>query len=100
MPVRGRRRHPRFSVSSSDGVLSVLREVSVRQASERELVVIGHEPREVGEVLTLETFVNGKLASTAVRVVTSIPVVRSGTLFHELRLVHVSDDIGGEEEIR
>ena len=76
-------------------MLSVLREVSVRQASGSELIVIGHEPREVGEVLTLETLVNGKLASTAVRVVTSIPVVRSGILVHELRLVRVSDDIGG-----
>jgi hypothetical protein len=89
--VHGRRGHPRFSVNNSDGVLNVLREVSVRRASNGELVVLDGEPRNVDEVLTLETFGEGKAKPTRVRVIASTPVIRQGQVLHELRLVELEE---------
>jgi hypothetical protein len=80
-------------------VLSVLREVAVRTSSDGQLVVIDREPREIGAVLTLETFEKGFPISAAVRVVASNPIVRNGTLFHELRLERVVS-ADGDGEIR
>jgi hypothetical protein len=85
--VHGRRSHPRFSTSNSHGVFSVLREVAVRRSSNGELVAADGEPRQVGEVLTLETLVNGRLTSMLVRVVGSSPLVKNGSVLHELRLM-------------
>ena len=91
--VHGRRSHPRFSASNSDGVLSVLREVSVREVSGGGFVVVDREPRNIDELLTLERFVNGGPVSTRVRVVASRPIVRNGKVFHELRLtLHYEKD--------
>ena len=89
--MHGRRGHPRFSVNNSDGVLNVLREVSVRRASNGELVVVDGEPRNVDEVLTLETFGDGKAKATRVRVIASTPVIRRGQVLHELRLVELDE---------
>lgn len=87
--VHGRRRHPRFSVANSDGVLHVLREVSVRSTSNGELVAVDREPRTANEILTLETFADGTATSTRVRVVASTPVIRNGQVLHELRLIRL-----------
>ena len=93
----GRRSYPRFSVAGSDGVFSVLREVAVRQIPTGELVIDDREPRQVGEVLTLETFVNGKPVATKVRVIASRPSVRDGNVFHELRLMPLALDAADKE---
>ena len=85
----GRRRHPRFSIGNSDGVLQVLREVLVTRAANGELVVVDREPRNKDEVLTLETFADGTATSTQVRVVASTPVIRNGQVLHELRLIRL-----------
>ena len=89
--VNGRRGHPRFSVANSDGVLHVLREVSVRPTSNGELVVVDRESRNVDEILTLETFAEGTATSTRVRVVASSPVIRNGKVLHELRLAPLTE---------
>ena len=94
--VDGRRNHPRFSVADSDGVLSVLREVAVRWAPTGELVVIDREPRQIGEMLTLESVVNGAEVSTLVRVVGSRADMRNGKIYYELRLLPVAQDGGNE----
>lgn len=95
--VHGRRRHPRFSVTRSSGLLSVLKEVAVRQAATGELIVIDREPQRIGDVLTLETLVDGKPISTRVRVVASRPDVRDGNVFHELRLMPLTPDVVNKE---
>jgi hypothetical protein len=87
--VHGRRRHPRFSFADSDGVLQVLREVAVRHTSTDELVVLDREARNADEVLTLETYADGAVISTRVRVVASTPVIRNGHVLHELRLIRL-----------
>jgi hypothetical protein len=89
--VSGRRSHPRFLLSNCDGVLSMLREVSVRQTPTGELVVVDRESRQVGDVLTLETLVNGTPISTRVHVIASSPIVRGGTVLHELRLMPLNE---------
>ena len=94
--VHGRRNHPRFSVADSDGVLSVLREVAVRWAPTGELVVIDREPRQIGEMLTIESVVNGAEVSTLVRVVGSRADIRNGNVYYELRLLPVTQDAGNE----
>jgi hypothetical protein len=72
-------------------VLSVLREVAVRQTSTGELVVVDRESRQVGDVMTLETLVNGTPVSTRVHVIASCPIVRGGTVLHELRLMPLNE---------
>jgi hypothetical protein len=89
--VHGRRSHPRFSIADSDGVLHVLREVSVRRTSTGELVVVDGEPRSVDEVLTLETFTDERATAIRVRVVATTPVIRNGQVLHELRLMRLDE---------
>jgi hypothetical protein len=89
--VHGRRSHPRFSIADSDGVLHVLREVSVQRTSTGEFVVVDGEPRTVDEVLTLETFADGTATAIRVRVVASTPVIRNGQVLHELRLMQLTE---------
>jgi hypothetical protein len=89
--MHGRRSHPRFSIADSDGVFHVLREVSVRRTSTGELVVVDSEPRAVDEVLTLETFSDGKRTAIRVRVVDSAPVIWNGQVLHELRLMRLTE---------
>jgi hypothetical protein len=82
--MHGRRRHARFSFSKSDGVLTVLRDVVVQTADTGELVVLDVEPRQQGELLTLETIVDHSVVAIPVKVITSRPIVRSGQVQHEL----------------
>ena len=89
--VRGRRGHPRFSVTNSDGVLNVLREVSVRRAVNGEFVVVDREPRNANEILTLETIADGTSMITRVKVIASTPVIRNGQVLHELRLTQLTE---------
>ena len=89
--MHGRRSHPRFSIADSDGVFHVLREVSIRRTSTGELVVVDSEPRTVDEVLTLETFADGKATAIRVRVVASAPVIWNGKVLHELRLTQLTE---------
>ena len=69
----------------------MLREVAVRQTSTGELVVVDRESRQIGDVLTLETLVNGTPISTRVRVIGSCPIVRGGTVLHEVRLTPLNE---------
>jgi hypothetical protein len=67
----------------------VLREVSVRHASNGELLVVDREPRNANEILTLETIADGTSMITQVRVIASTPVIRNGQVLHEVRLIQL-----------
>ena len=82
----GRRRHMRFSILKSEGLLTVLRDVVVHPTETGEFVVIDREPRAPNERLTIETMLNGELATIPVTVMSSRPVIQDGTVFHELLL--------------
>lgn len=95
--MNGRRSHPRFSIALSEGVLSVLREVTVRRTPTGELLAVDREPRQVGELLMLETFVDTVPVSTLVQVVGGHTEIRNGTVHHELRLLPLTPDAANKE---
>ena len=78
-------------MASAEGVLNVLREILVTRTANGDFVVVDREPREAGEILTLETFADGTATSVRVRVVTSTPVIRNGHVLHELRLTRFNE---------
>ena len=82
----GRRRHMRFSILKSEGMLTVLRDVVVRTTESGEFIVLDREPRAPNELLTIETMVDGELAMIAVTVIASRPIVQNGAVMHELLL--------------
>ena len=87
----GRRAYQRFAVvPTSEGVVRVLRDIVVQQASEGELVVISNEPGVVDSTLAVE--LHNRQAEDArtlsVRVAESQPVVVSGSVCHRL-VLHV-----------
>lgn len=85
--MSGRRSYPRFDVSpSSEGVLRILRDVTVQRAHENELLVIGREAGVVGDELTLEIAQPLTALSATVRVVESLPILINGAVRHRLRL--------------
>jgi hypothetical protein len=85
--MSGRRSHPRFDITpSSDGVLTVLRDVTVQHAEENELLVIGREAGVIGDDLTLEVTDAESTLRSDVRVIESLPIIVNGAVRHRLRL--------------
>ena len=85
--MSGRRSHSRFNISpSSDGVLRVLRDVTVQRTQEDELLVIGREAGVVGDQLTLEVSEPNAPVRATVQVVESLPIIINGAVRHRLRL--------------
>lgn len=82
--MQGRRRSVRFSLSNSEGVLSVVRDVVVQRTEAGTLVVVDTQPRQVGELLTIDTMVNNEVVTLAVTVIASRAFVRSGAVLHEV----------------
>jgi len=82
--MQGRRRHVRFSFLKSEGMLTVLRDVVVQTTETGDLVALDTEPRQRGELLTLETLVNNEIVAIPVRVIASRPIIRSGDVLHQL----------------
>ena len=88
--MSGRRSHSRFDITpSSDGVLTVLRDVTVQDTQENELLVIGREAGVVGDELTLEVADTESAVRASVRVVESLPIIINGAVRHRLRLRRV-----------
>ncbi len=88
--MSGRRSYTRFNVTpSSEGVLRILRDVTVQHNQENELLVIGREPGIVGDELTLEISESKATSRTPVRVVESLPILFNGAIRHRLRLRRV-----------
>ena len=85
--MSGRRSYTRFNlVPSSEGVLRVLRDVTVQRATDDEVLVIGREAGVVGDVLTIELTEPDAAMRSRMRVVESLPVIVNGAVRHRLRL--------------
>ena len=82
----GRRRHMRFSILKSEGMITVPRDVVVHSAVPGEFVVLDAEPRAVHDVLTIQTVSDGEPMAVPVKVIASRPVIQSGAVLHELLL--------------
>ena len=91
--MQGRRRHIRFSIVKSEGMLTVLRDVVVHTTETGEFVIIDAEAAEPGEVLTIETMLNGEVSTTAVKVIASRPVIHSGAVLHQLLLASLEESV-------
>lgn len=89
--MQGRRRATRFSVFSSEGVLTVLRDVVVQTSEAGTLVALDAEARTPGELLTIDSIVNDKVVTMAVEVVSCRPVVRGGDVQHEVVMRQVEE---------
>jgi len=90
--VYGRRSHARFSVSSGEGILSVLRDVAVTRSPTGETFAVDREPRTLGEVVTLEMRMDSTAVSTRMRVVAVRPIVRDGSVCYQLTLEPINED--------
>ena len=82
----GRRSHPRCVIPASiEGVLSVSRDVLVREHDTDHVTVVSREPGVPGECGQL-TLPAPNAESVAVRLSTSRPIVMEGTVRHVLQL--------------
>jgi hypothetical protein len=82
--MQGRRRAARFSLLNSEGVLTVLRDVVLQTNEKGTLVVIDAEPRKQGELLTIDSIVEGSVVTTSVEVISCRPIIHGGCVMHEL----------------
>jgi DUF1365 family protein len=89
--MAGRRRHPRYVMSNSEGTLQVVTDVSVHRDAQGDLTAITDRPLPRGEVLTLEVM-NGAFVRTPVHVAEVRPIIVSGSIRHWLRLVPIEKD--------
>jgi hypothetical protein len=95
--VLGRRRHKRFSISNSNGTLSVLREITLKDGPNAEVIAVDREPRSKGEVVTVETVVNNAVTVRHMVVVSSSPIVRSGAVLHQMLLRPINENTSGKD---
>ena len=90
--MQGRRRRTRFSFAKSEGMVTLRRDVVVHATRAGEFVVVDTEPRTPGELLTIETLVNGGLATIPVKVIDSRPVIEHGAVLHRLLLTSFEEN--------
>ena len=83
MPVR--RRDSRLEMINAEGVLRVVRDVTVHRINHRDFVVISAEAGVKSERLTIH-FANDGNAPVPVRVVDSRPMMIDGAVQHQLRV--------------
>ncbi len=95
--MAGRRRDARFEVPIVDGVLRVLRDVTVRRGKGAELVAIDADAALPGEIVTIHLVVDGDIRA---RVVESRPVLIHGSVRHRLRLVRLDANAPGRAKSR
>lgn len=86
--MHGRRRHARFFVASTEGVLKAAWDVTV-VAAEGVLFAFSGERAVVGDRLTIELITEGEVEQLEVRVVESLPMVDAGTIRYRIRLARV-----------
>jgi hypothetical protein len=91
--MSGRRRHARYELSNSEGLLRILSDVTVQQGDHGDLIITSCEARRLGDVLTLE-LVNEPSVRMVVRVAESQPIIVGGSVRHQLRLVPLRSDGG------
>jgi len=88
--MAGRRGSPRFEIANAEGVLRVLRDVTLDHSNAREVVAIAAEPGLRGEIVTVH--VPGNRVGVKAKVVESRPVIVDGTVRHRLRLTPVGKE--------
>jgi hypothetical protein len=86
-----RRRHSRSELVNTEGVMRVLRDVTIRRTGRGEFVVLSVEAGVSGEVVTIHVASEGN-APVPVRVIGSRPVMVDGLLRHELRLTSLDGE--------
>ena len=92
--MNGRRAHQRFApIVAWNGSLHLLREVTITGRRGTGFTAVSDGAGVIGEVLTLDLSGNGRAASVAVRVAASRPVVRDGSIRHELELDLVAGQV-------
>ncbi len=79
------RRHGRFQIAETHGLLRVLRDVEIRRMKNGDIVATGTEPAFVGEELTIHT-IGEKAGDLRARVVDCRPVLVDGFVRHRIRL--------------
>jgi hypothetical protein len=72
----------------ADGVLRVLRDVTVRRTDRDELIAVSTEAGIKGEILTIYFAADGN-KPVPVRVIDSRPTIVDGSVRHQLRLTRV-----------
>jgi hypothetical protein len=88
--MSGRRSYARFNINpSSEGILRVLRDVTVQHVQNDEVIVVGREAGVIGEVMSIESTEPATIDGH-VRVVESFPVIIDGAVRHRLRLQRLS----------
>jgi hypothetical protein len=80
-----RRRSSRVQMLNADGVLRVWRDVVGHRTEAGEYVVVSNEAGVKGERLTVY-LASAEQSPIPVRVVESRPIIRDGSMQHELRL--------------
>ena len=86
-----RRRDSRSEMVNAEGVMRVLRDVTLRRTGRGEFVVLSMEAGVNGEVVTIHVASEGN-APVPVRVISSRPVIVDGLVRHELRLASLDGE--------
>jgi hypothetical protein len=86
-----RRRQSRSEIVNAEGVMRVVRDVTVRRTERGELVALSAEAGISGEILTIHFASDGN-TPVPVRVIGSKPVMVDGSLRHELRLTSLDGE--------
>jgi hypothetical protein len=95
-----RRRSSRSQVFNADGVLRVWRDVVGHWTAAGEYLVVSNEAEVKGEHLTVY-LASGDQRSIPVRVVDSQPIIRDGSVQHQLRLRPLEgESLGGHDTTR
>ena len=90
--MSGRRSHVRFAVlQSPTGILRVLRDIDIQSSTNGRIVAVSREPGVLGELVSVQ-FPTQTSEVLRARVLDSQPVVMDGSVRHQLRLHHVTDD--------
>ena len=90
--MQGRRRAARFSLLNAEGMLTVLRDVVIQTTDTGVLVVIDAEPREPGEMVTMDSMLGDNVVTIAVEVITCRPIIRDGQVLHEIVMKPVKEN--------
>jgi len=86
-------------ISNADGVLRVWRDVVGHRTDTGDYLVVSHEAGIKGERLTVY-LANHEQRAIPVRVVDSRPIIRDGSVQHQLRLSPLDERFGSEDATR
>lgn len=92
--MTGRRRHPRFELVNTEGVIRVLHDVMVRRVGDDEFIAIALEPVLTGETVTMH-LAGAQPTAMPMKVVDNQPVIVDGAIRHRLRLVLIGATVAG-----